>query len=78
MNIIFNFNLDDRYLVMTYNVLSDKYASSQTYAYTPSWVLNWENRSKKIIKEILEYSPDIVCLQVSNNDLYNIFSIIIH
>jgi len=50
---------------MTYNVLSDKYASAQTYAYTPSWVLNWESRSKKIIKEILKYSPDIVCLQVS-------------
>jgi len=67
--------MNDRYLVMTYNILSDKYASPQSYAYTPSWVLNWENRSKKIIKEILEYSPDIICLQeVEMSQYHDLFT----
>lgn len=34
------------FTVMCYNVLCDKYATRQMYAYCPSWALNWEYRKK--------------------------------
>lgn len=49
--------------VMSYNVLCDKYATSQMYGYTPSWALTWDYRKEFILQEILSYNPDICCLQ---------------
>lgn len=49
--------------VMTYNILSDKYATSQQYGYCPSWALEWNYRKGTILNEILRFEPDIVCLQ---------------
>ena len=51
--------------VMSYNVLCDKYATKQIYAYCPTWALEWEYRRKGIMDEILSASSDIICLQVS-------------
>ncbi|KAJ3109091.1 Glucose-repressible alcohol dehydrogenase transcriptional effector [Phlyctochytrium planicorne] len=53
----------DVFTVMCYNTLCDKYATAQAYAYTPSWVLNWEYRRELLLHDILNYSADIVCLQ---------------
>lgn len=49
--------------VLCYNILCDKYATSQMFGYVPSWFLNWEYRKQLIIHEILSYDADIVCLQ---------------
>ncbi|KAJ2723380.1 Glucose-repressible alcohol dehydrogenase transcriptional effector [Coemansia sp. Benny D115] len=49
--------------VMSYNVLCPKYATPQMYNYCPAWVLSWENRRESIVSEILDYEPDIICLQ---------------
>jgi CCR4-NOT transcription complex subunit 6 len=51
--------------VMSYNILNEKYATSQMYGYTPTWALAWSHRKDKILSEILELASDIVCLQVS-------------
>ncbi|KAI8855032.1 Endonuclease/exonuclease/phosphatase [Chytridium lagenaria] len=53
----------DVFTVMCYNTLCDKYATPQAYAYTPSWVLNWEYRRELLLHDILNYSADILCLQ---------------
>lgn len=50
--------------VMCYNMLSEKYATPQTYAYTPSWALAWDYRKDLLLQDILNYNADIVCLQV--------------
>uniref|UniRef100_A0A915C2Z7 poly(A)-specific ribonuclease n=1 Tax=Parascaris univalens TaxID=6257 RepID=A0A915C2Z7_PARUN len=51
------------FTVLCYNVLCDKYASSNLYSYCPSWALNWEYRKAAILKEIRHYEADIITLQ---------------
>ncbi|KAI9274074.1 Endonuclease/exonuclease/phosphatase [Helicostylum pulchrum] len=53
----------DKFTVLCYNILCEKYATSQVYGYTPSWALNWDYRKELIISEVLNYNADIVCLQ---------------
>ena len=54
----------DSFTLLCYNTLCEKYATPQVYAYTPSWALNWEYRKDLLLQDILNYSADIVCLQV--------------
>lgn len=54
------------FTVMCYNVLCDKYATRQLYAYCPSWALNWEYRKKGIMEEITSCDADIISLQVKS------------
>lgn len=60
-------DLDSRtsFTLLTYNILAEKYATSQMYGYVPSWALVWEYRKQMILHEILSYDADIICLQVT-------------
>lgn len=49
--------------IFCYNILSERYATAKQYGYTPSWALNWKYRGQAILKQIIEYSADVVCLQ---------------
>lgn len=51
------------FTILCYNVLCDKYATSNLYSYCPQWALNWECRKEYILKEIFNYSADIITLQ---------------
>jgi CCR4-NOT transcription complex subunit 6 len=53
----------DKFSVLCYNILCQKYATSQAYGYTPSWALSWEYRKDLIVSEVLGYNADIACLQ---------------
>ncbi|ORX90110.1 hypothetical protein K493DRAFT_288487 [Basidiobolus meristosporus CBS 931.73] len=64
---------ESMFTVLTYNILSEKYATSQQYGYTPSWALEWEYRKDLILQEILSYSPDILCLQAIEASQYEEF-----
>lgn len=59
--------MDDKpiatFTVLCYNVLCDKYATTNLYSYCPTWALNWEYRKHQLIKEICHYDADIVTLQ---------------
>ena len=55
----------DSFTVMCYNTLCDKYATPGTYGYTPSWALNWDYRKELILRELLDYRAEIICLQVA-------------
>ncbi|KAJ6746105.1 CARBON CATABOLITE REPRESSOR PROTEIN 4 [Salix koriyanagi] len=57
------------FTVLSYNILSDVYATSETYSYCPSWALSWPYRRQNLLREIVGYRADIVCLQEGN--LYN-------
>ncbi|KAM0750508.1 hypothetical protein T439DRAFT_326471 [Meredithblackwellia eburnea MCA 4105] len=56
--------------IFTYNILCEWYATPQMYGYTPSWALQWDYRKELILQEILNYSPDIVCLQELDTEQY--------
>lgn len=49
--------------VLSYNVLADSNASSESYSYCPSWALSWPYRRQNLLREIVGYRSDIVCLQ---------------
>ncbi|KAI6214452.1 Poly(A)-specific ribonuclease [Aphelenchoides besseyi] len=58
--------------VFSYNVLCDKYATTNLYSYCPTWALNWEYRKNAVIKEILLYDADIVALQEVESEQYRV------
>ncbi|KAG7125108.1 Glucose-repressible alcohol dehydrogenase transcriptional effector like protein [Verticillium longisporum] len=60
----------ERIKVMSWNVLCDKYATPQTYGYTPSEPLGWEYRKKLIYKEIGEKRADFLCLQEISTEAF--------
>jgi CCR4-NOT transcription complex subunit 6 len=51
------------FTVLSYNILSDVYATSESYSYCPSWALSWPYRRQNLLREIVGYRADIVCLQ---------------
>lgn len=63
----------DKLKVLSYNILSDSYVSSERYSYCPSWVLDWSFRKRGILRELLTYDCDIICLQEVQAKDYNNF-----
>ena len=50
--------------VLSYNILADLYCPySDTFSYCPSWAVAWQYRRENLLKEIIEYDADILCLQ---------------
>ncbi|KAF9664798.1 hypothetical protein SADUNF_Sadunf16G0055500 [Salix dunnii] len=61
------------FTVLSYNILSDVYATNDTYSYCPSWALSWPYRRQNLLREIVGYRADIVCLQEVQSDHYEEF-----
>ncbi|KAL6539876.1 Carbon catabolite repressor protein 4 1 [Orobanche hederae] len=61
------------FTVLSYNILSEKYASSELYNYCPSWALSWTYRRQNLLREIIGYHADIVCLQEVQSDHFEEF-----
>lgn len=53
----------ERVRMMTFNILSDQYATPAQYGYTPNWALDWNSRKDLILQEISSRDCDIICLQ---------------
>lgn len=68
-----NHHVSNVFTVMSYNVLCDKLASRQLYAYCPSWALSWDFRKNIIMKEIKQYDADIICLQEVESGQFEAF-----
>uniref|UniRef100_A0A0D6R0B4 poly(A)-specific ribonuclease n=1 Tax=Araucaria cunninghamii TaxID=56994 RepID=A0A0D6R0B4_ARACU len=61
------------FTVLSYNVLSDLYATSDMYSYCPPWALSWPYRRQNLLREIVGYHPDILCLQEVQSDHFEEF-----
>uniref|UniRef100_A0A5B7B6Q0 poly(A)-specific ribonuclease n=1 Tax=Davidia involucrata TaxID=16924 RepID=A0A5B7B6Q0_DAVIN len=61
------------FTVLSYNILADVYASSELYSYCPSWALSWPYRRQNLLREIVGYRADIVCLQEVQSDHFEKF-----
>ncbi|XP_077213840.1 carbon catabolite repressor protein 4 homolog 1-like isoform X2 [Tasmannia lanceolata] len=59
--------------VLSYNVLSDIYAFGGYNNYCSSWALTWQYRSKNLLREIVGYDADILCLQEVQSDHFENF-----
>ncbi|KAK8937641.1 hypothetical protein KSP40_PGU019244 [Platanthera guangdongensis] len=51
------------FTVLSYNILADSYTTSDSYSYCPSWALSWPYRRQNLLREIIGYHADIICLQ---------------
>jgi len=60
----------ERVKVFSWNVLCDKYATQQTYGYTPTGALNWEYRKDCIFEEIESRDADFLCLQEVSTEAF--------
>lgn len=52
-----------RFTLLSYNLLADLYASAEQFDYCPSWALHWPYRRANLLRELLSYNADIMCLQ---------------
>ncbi|KAH6558714.1 hypothetical protein KP509_1Z049500 [Ceratopteris richardii] len=61
------------FTVLSYNVLADLYATSDMYSYCPPWALSWPYRRQNLLREIVGYRADILCLQEVQSDHFEEF-----
>ncbi|KAL3534139.1 hypothetical protein ACH5RR_002600 [Cinchona calisaya] len=61
------------FTVLSYNILADSYATNDLYSYCPSWALSWTYRRQNLLREIVGYRADIVCLQEVQSDHFEEF-----
>eukprot|EP00249_Psilotum_nudum_P020176 c27589_g1_i1 orf=780-2651(-) len=61
------------FTVLSYNVLADLYATSDMYSYCPPWALSWAYRRQNLLREIVGYQADILCLQEVQSDHFDEF-----
>ena len=52
-----------RFTVLTYNLLADLYATPEQHGQCPQWALSWPYRRVNLLKELISYNADIMCLQ---------------
>jgi CCR4-NOT transcription complex subunit 6 len=61
------------FTVLTYNVLAEIYATPDAYPYCASWALPWNYRRRNILRELLSYRADVMCLQEVQADHFENF-----
>ncbi|CAI7853455.1 unnamed protein product, partial [Closterium sp. NIES-53] len=61
------------FTVLSYNVLADLYATSEMYSYCPPWALSWAYRKQNLLRELMGYRADIMCLQEVQSDHFEEF-----
>ncbi|XP_077211874.1 carbon catabolite repressor protein 4 homolog 1-like [Tasmannia lanceolata] len=61
------------FTVLSYNILSEVYGTSDLYSYCPSWALSWAYRRQNLLREIVGYHADILCLQEVQSDHFEEF-----
>eukprot|EP00316_Scyphosphaera_apsteinii_P004727 CAMPEP_0119298266 /NCGR_PEP_ID=MMETSP1333-20130426/469_1 /TAXON_ID=418940 /ORGANISM="Scyphosphaera apsteinii, Strain RCC1455" /LENGTH=503 /DNA_ID=CAMNT_0007299329 /DNA_START=234 /DNA_END=1745 /DNA_ORIENTATION=+ len=61
------------FTLLTYNVLAEIYATSDAYPYCAPWALPWNYRRRGILRELINYRADVMCLQEVQADHYENF-----
>ena len=61
------------FTLLTYNVLSEIYATADAYPYCAAWALPWNYRRRNILRELVNYRADIMCLQEVQADHFENF-----
>jgi|MDSY01.2.fsa_nt_gb CCR4-NOT transcription complex subunit 6 len=61
------------FTLLTYNVLAEIYATNEAFPYCPQWALAWNYRRRTILRELINYRADVMCLQEVQADHYENF-----
>lgn len=59
--------------VVSYNILARLYATKQLYPYCPMWSLSWKVRKQVLVRELVQYSADVLCLQELEDKEFSAF-----
>eukprot|EP00798_Chlamydomonas_sp_ICE-L_P008980 gene8980-16116_t len=59
-----------RFTLLSYNLLADLYAKGDCTNTCPAWCLNWHYRKRNLLRELIAYKADILCLQEVQSDHY--------
>ncbi|EIE19641.1 hypothetical protein COCSUDRAFT_54570 [Coccomyxa subellipsoidea C-169] len=62
-----------KFTALTYNLLADLYATAEQFSYCQPWMLAWGYRKQNLLKELLNYNADIMCLQEVQSNHYTEF-----
>jgi CCR4-NOT transcription complex subunit 6 len=62
-----------KFTLLSYNVLADLYASAEQFPNCPTYALAWTYRRVNLLKELLAYDADIMCLQEVQSNHYQDF-----
>jgi CCR4-NOT transcription complex subunit 6 len=61
----------EKFSVLSYNILCDRYCTTAVYGYSPTRALSWDVRKETILGQIKSYNADIVCLQEVDTESFN-------
>lgn len=61
----------DKFKVLSFNILAGNTCTTQAYGYAPTEALSWEYRREKILQEIVTHDADVVCLQEIEKDVFD-------
>ena len=56
-----------RFRVCSFNVLAQCYVNAVRFPYTTNFALKWRHRRVQLMKEVLSYNADVLCLQELDN-----------
>lgn len=62
------FIFPERFVIVSYNILADRNVwnhRSELYWHVPPFLLDWDARKRKLVRELGLWSPDIICFQVN-------------
>ncbi len=59
--------------VVSYNILAEIYATPQMFPYCPTYALSWQYRRNLILRELLSFEADVICLQEVQKDHFERF-----
>ena len=62
-----------KFTLLSYNILADLYASAEQFPNCPTYALAWTYRRVNLLKELLAYDADIMCLQEVQSNHYQDF-----
>lgn len=61
------------FTMLSYNVLAEIYATPDAYPYCAPWALPWNFRRRNILRELVGYQADVMCLQEVQADHFENF-----
>lgn len=69
-----NSNNETTFKVISYNMLAPIYATKQIFRYCEMFQLDWNYRRNNLLREIVDYNADIICLQeIQSNHFEDFF-----
>ncbi|KAG0148568.1 hypothetical protein CROQUDRAFT_714425 [Cronartium quercuum f. sp. fusiforme G11] len=65
--------VQETFKLISYNILHNRFVASAQYWHSPASTLDWDYRKTLILRELLQYEAEVICLQEVGTDAYEFF-----